>query len=500
MRPMKSNLEPAGKATPRSRRIGATARTALLCVMSLAAGLAMLAVLMLSIRGTGAVANTLSNRVAPAQAALRETLSSATTGQQLLAMLVQSSDSATRVAALTQANSANQLQNAAWAVYRRYASGQPGERALQKSYVTATARSVTLAGSLLGMRPGDPAFAKTFAAEQVAAGQGAASLELIDKSYYEPIVVRDTKRIVSGIDDTRRVAYLTYLGLALLLSAVGMWLIRSSRLEHRRRMIDEDAVNTEAQYANLETSLQRALGMELTEEATYDVIAQALTIVAPDVPSEMLLADSSQAHFRQVVSTLPGADAGCRVGSPGECPATLSGQTQFFKDSTRIDTCPYLRGRSNAVWATCVPVGIAGRTTGVLHMQGELGSPHDDTARGWDLIARKAGDRVGCSAPSRGRRPRRVPIRSPDCSTGAASKSAPAASLTKAFRSSLPTVISTSSSCSTTCTATTSETVHCDCSLECSATVSAPTTYLLATAARSSSRSYRTARSSTPWS
>ena len=135
--------------------------------------------------------------------------------------------------------------------------------------------------------------------------------------------------------------------------------------------------------------------MELTEEATYDVNAQALTIVAPNVPSEMLLADSSQAHFRQVFSTAPSADAACPVGAPGECPATLRGQTQFFKDSSLLDTCPYLRGRRDPVWATCVPIGIAGRTTGVLHMQQAVDTPPGDAGRGWELVARKAGDRLG---------------------------------------------------------------------------------------------------------
>ena len=188
-------------------------------------------------------------------------------------------------------------------------------------------------------------------------------------------MIRDTARIVAGINNARDVEYWSCGMLALLFSVVGLWLMQGSRRDDRRMTAGVAAMQIEARFANLETSLQRALEMEHTEEATYDVIAQALTIVAPDVPSEMLLADSSQAHFRQVFSTAPAADAACRVGAPGECPATLSGQIQHFTDSSQLDTCPYLRGRCDAVWATCVPVGIAGRTTGVLHMQRAVDSP-----------------------------------------------------------------------------------------------------------------------------
>ena len=171
--------------------------------------------------------------------------------------------------------------------------------------------------------------------------------------------------------------------------------MRGARRDDRRMLADAIAMQAEARYTRLETSLQRALEMEQTEEATYDVIAQAATIVDADTAAELLLADSSQAHFRQVFSTCPGADSACRVGVPGECPAAMSGQTQRFETSSNLDTCPFLRGRTDEVWAMCVPVSIAGRTTGVLHVQRPAGSPPAETDRGWELIARKAGDRIG---------------------------------------------------------------------------------------------------------
>ncbi len=86
---------------------------------------------------------------------------------------------------------------------------------------------------------------------------------------------------------------------------------------------------------------------------------------------------------------------GAGVGMPGDCPAVMSGQTRHFPSSSDLDTCPFLRGRDDVVWATCVPVAIAGRTTGVLHMQRAVEHPPPKTSRGWDLIGRKAGDRLG---------------------------------------------------------------------------------------------------------
>jgi diguanylate cyclase (GGDEF)-like protein len=363
--------------------------------MGLVSGLTMVITLVVSVRATDSVARELTNRAIPAQTALRETWSASLTGQELFMTVVQTQDPVARATALAGAQAAGQAQNAAWAVYRQHALGRPGERALQQSFEVASARSVKLAASVLGMRAADPAFATNLADERHQSDDVVAALATLQTKFYDPIIRGHAATIVSGINDARNAEYLSYAALALLFSVFGLWLIRGARRDDRRMTADAATMQAEARYASLETSLQRALEMEQTEEATYDVVAQALTIVGPDVPSEMLLADSSQAHFRQVFSTAPYADAACRVGAPGECPATLSGQTQFFKSSSLLDTCPYLRGRDDMVWAMCVPVGIAGRTTGVLHMQRPVDFPPGDTGRGWELIARKAGDRLG---------------------------------------------------------------------------------------------------------
>ena len=308
---------------------------------------------------------------------------------------MQTRDPAERATALAGAQASGQTQDAAWADYLRHALDRPGEGALQRSYTKTAARSIELAASLLGMSPDDPAFAPALEDEHQVANRTSALLASIESRFYAPTLQRSTSAIVTGLDDLRSVLYLSFAATALVFCGFALWLLRGYRDDERRMAADAAEMTLEARYSSLETTLQRALEMEHSEEGVYDVIGQALTIVDGECPSEMLLADSSHAHFRQVLNTAPEADASCRVGSPEECPATMSGQTQFFTTSASLDTCPYLRGRADEVWATCVPVGIAGRATGVMHMQRPVELPAVDHGRGWEMIARKAGDRLG---------------------------------------------------------------------------------------------------------
>ena len=83
--------------------------------------------------------------------------------------------------------------------------------------------------------------------------------------------------------------------------------------------------------------------------------------------------------------------------SPDDCPATNRGQTQTWASSTAIDTCPHLRDRvTGPCSAVCVPVSIAGKTVGVMHAIGkDHDPPHSSTSADLELIARKAGERIG---------------------------------------------------------------------------------------------------------
>ncbi len=379
----------------RTRRLGPVARTLVLTTLGMLAGLAIVIASTLTIRGTRSLAREQAARTVPAQTALRRTWEAATDGQALFLTSVQSRDPAEHATALTAAQTAGQVKDAAWAEYLRHALDRPGERALQRSYTENSAQSVKLAATLLATSPDDPTFAAKLAEERRTSKVANETLASIESRIYAPTLQQSTSAVVSGLDRQRTVDYVSFGATGLIFCGFALVLMRGYRDDERRMRTEAAEMRTEARYSNVETTLQRALEMEHSEGGVFDVIAQALTIVDSECPSELLLADSSHAHFQQVLNTAPEADAACRVGSPEECPATMSGQTQFFATSAALDTCPYLRGRTDEVWARCVPVGIAGRATGVLHMQRPIEFVAGDNGRGWELIARKLGDRLG---------------------------------------------------------------------------------------------------------
>jgi diguanylate cyclase (GGDEF)-like protein len=157
-------------------------------------------------------------------------------------------------------------------------------------------------------------------------------------------------------------------------------------------------METEARRREFETRLSRALEMAGDEAAAYDMIERAVAAAIPGAPTELLLADNSQAHLERVL-TVPadGEPPGCGVRSPSECVAARRAQTQCFADSEALDACPFLRGRERGdCSAVCVPVSIMGRTVGVLHTVGEVQVPLDDDAIGaLQVLANQAGNRLG---------------------------------------------------------------------------------------------------------
>jgi diguanylate cyclase (GGDEF)-like protein len=143
--------------------------------------------------------------------------------------------------------------------------------------------------------------------------------------------------------------------------------------------------------------MQRSLEMARDEGSAYTLVGRALQISAPANPAELLVADSSRAHFRQAVTTGDDGGPGCPVMTPGDCPAATWGQTQVWSSSGALDACPYLRDRpTGECSAICVPISISGNTIGVVHATGDDGHPPSEgTVGNVELIARKVGERVG---------------------------------------------------------------------------------------------------------
>ena len=153
------------------------------------------------------------------------------------------------------------------------------------------------------------------------------------------------------------------------------------------------------QRREFETQLANALDMADTEDEALEVTRLAIESLTPDRRTALLLADNSHAHLRTIIASgSSGAFAGCPVESPDRCIAARRGQTQNFPDSRALDACPKLRNRPEGnCGAVCVPVAIAGRTVGVLHVvHGEGEQPASvETVKHLEIVAKQVGGRIG---------------------------------------------------------------------------------------------------------
>lgn len=122
------------------------------------------------------------------------------------------------------------------------------------------------------------------------------------------------------------------------------------------------------------TQLVEALEMADTEEEAYGVLSRAMQVISPDMPTELLLADSSRAHLERATMHPSAKAPGCTVESPFSCMAVRRGNPVIFPDSESLNACSRLRGRpGGAVSAVCVPVSFMGRALGVLHASSPVG-------------------------------------------------------------------------------------------------------------------------------
>ncbi len=145
------------------------------------------------------------------------------------------------------------------------------------------------------------------------------------------------------------------------------------------------------------TQLVEALEMADNEEAAYRVLARAMKAISTELPTELLLADSSRAHLERATQHPDAGAPGCTVESPFSCMAVRRGNPVIFPDSEALNACSRLRGRPcGAISAVCVPVSFMGRALGVLHAAGPAGKP--PTSRQvaqLSTLGMQAGARIG---------------------------------------------------------------------------------------------------------
>ena len=195
--------------------------------------------------------------------------------------------------------------------------------------------------------------------------------------------------------DRARIELLWSIAIGVTLAAIVIAVLTRHALGVEREQSRQATIQSElTRRIEFEASLQTALEMSKAEPSVFDLVSVALTQAAPDMHSELLLADSSTAHFRQVlVGSEQKDDVGCGVMSPDDCPAASRARTMVFPLSTALDACPHLRGRECS--ALCVPMSIGGSSMGVFHVTAADGAPPSGAIQAnVEVVARRASERL----------------------------------------------------------------------------------------------------------
>jgi diguanylate cyclase (GGDEF)-like protein len=337
----------------------------------------------LALRGTTNSLHTATSRLVPAATELATAGRTRSNEVAELLAVGQGTDVGTGIAKLTSLDNA---ATTAWKNYKGYAANLPGEAKLQ-ALVASETRELAAAGpALLTPSTNAPSAAAVVSAEGARLRQ---DVDQIQQLYQTRINAAETSAEQQSGAGQRDLLIVS--AFALLVIMIGFGLRVRTVRRRERVQLDESRRN------DLETGLQQALEMARTEDDCYTLVQHALQQSSATLSSEVLVADSSRAHFHQVTSTGPDGGPGCPVMSPDDCPATNRGQTQTWTTSAALNTCPHLRNRDTGPCAAvCVPVSIAGKTIGVVHATGPDHHPPDgSTTADLELIARKAGERIG---------------------------------------------------------------------------------------------------------
>ena len=225
---------------------------------------------------------------------------------------------------------------------------QPGNEGLAPQLAGRMAAFTASQSGLSAFLAGEPQTSQTADAAAVESA-AEAKLDTTLAALQATIVDRldQTADQAAAAANSARVDLLWALGIGIgiaciVTSVLAVHALRVEREQSRREAVQSDLAHRIA----FEASLQIALEMSKAEASVFDLVAEALSQAAPGMRSELLLADSSTANFRQVlVSTAQADDAGCGVMSPDDCPAASRARAMVFPSSTALDACPNLRGR-----------------------------------------------------------------------------------------------------------------------------------------------------------
>ena len=159
----------------------------------------------------------------------------------------------------------------------------------------------------------------------------------------------------------------------------------------------QQQLKAETERDSFRAQLSDALDIADNERQIHETIMRAMGMVAPQMPMELLLSDSSSANLERAAEHPMAGAPGCGVDTPFSCMAVRRGNTLTFADSEALSACPRLRDRGGGrVSAVCVPVSFMGRSLGVLHAATPAGeSPVPGLGARLEILGMLAGARIG---------------------------------------------------------------------------------------------------------
>lgn len=366
-------------------------------------GVAVLIVSLTSIRGVDQNLTTTQDQVGPARANLLEVERGLGATQSEFIAMMSEPNPVERLYDLENVRKQLSRDDVAWRAFKARSLELPGEAELRARYEALTAELGQLEGpvGLVLINSTETASLWTqpnFVRLREIQRELVEIVRQIDQQLYAPLEQQQIATAAAKSESGTRNILLAFAAVMALSIPLAIVAYSSARRSEHQRRDEQRRRNEDARRSQLEAQLNRAFEMATSEEAAYKIVGQALAENLSDQPAELLIADSSVAHFRQVLSTdQVGRGPGCAVVAPSDCPASHRGDTLVFAHSKDLDACPYLRERpGEACSAVCQPVSIAGKSIGVIHTTSpEALPPTDRIMVDLDLIARRAGERIG---------------------------------------------------------------------------------------------------------
>jgi diguanylate cyclase (GGDEF)-like protein len=156
-------------------------------------------------------------------------------------------------------------------------------------------------------------------------------------------------------------------------------------------------MRADSEHERFSKQLTDAFELAETEADIATVAARAMQNVSPELPMELLIAETGGTELHPAAAHPTAGSPGCAVRSPAKCVAVRRGSTVTFADSNQLNACPYLRGRhENAAAAACVPLSFMGKSLGVLHATSRERAPFPDAViANLETLALGTGTRTG---------------------------------------------------------------------------------------------------------